>query len=530
MQEFVIHFIDGVKLMILSVIIVDDESYVRVSVKNRVDWAAYHAQIVGEASSGKQALTLIEKLHPDIVITDIRMPDMNGLELIRLAKIQNQSLNFIILSGYGDFTYAKQALQLGVHDFIEKPVNEIELGNALCSVAAKLKTHRDNKTTDRQPVNKVLRNHCLRQTLLHSVKIHTLEDSVFSFPSYILAMIQLLNVKSFGDPNYLCEAVEGFFNSQDHNLSCYVFPIDVSQRLFSVLFGIHSSLNNNLPIISKKLRYLLQTVLDDPSSDMYIAYLETTTLDGAYHKILYTMKCRLLEPKKKDLFSSEIENKTVIHASIRDSIKILRHSIADMKEYQFHQKLTQIIPDDGQGLTVIMLEWIIQEIRSELSLLLSEKHFSIYSPTLDEIAQSGYLLHFSSLSTLRNQLYTVTKIIFEAAKTDDDSNADIVSQIIDYVDENYNTSLTLSSIGARFYMNPIYLSSLFKRKTGHNLFQYIENIRMNRAKHLLANSDLILKEVALFVGYNDTNYFGKVFRKNVGISPTEFRIHHGIKP
>lgn len=506
--------------MTFSAIIVDDEFYVRLGLKNRINWESNNVQIVGEASDANQALSLIVQKIPDIVITDIKMPGMDGLELIRRAKEINPSLAFVILSGYGNFAYAKQAIRLGVHEFIEKPIDDIEMNKALRHIVSDLQSHKLATSSVSESI--IQRNERLLHIFLHG------GNEIFSaatLPVWNISLLQLSSTNNVLDRPLppLCEMLENRLNSSCGKTKWYVFPVNTELQLLSVAADISQNQEQSLISFSKTIHTTLRTLGLD-FDHIYASYITTSHFGNNYFILLNFLKNRLFFPETQDWFPTQIEQPNFfISSQLFDNVRILRNLINTQKRESFHRELSRVIPDDGKGLNVFTLEWLLCELRAELVALSSV--FLLLEPPnlLNELTQPEFLLYFSSFDALRSHLWTVASQVFEKIQPPTPNENDVIHQLEDYIQVHYNESLSLNELGTQFYINPVYLSSLFKKKRGLKLSQYIENVRLEHAKHLLVNTALSIGEISLAVGYSDTNYFGKVFRKSTGFSPLEFR-------
>ena len=380
----------------IRVIIADDENRICKLIMKLIQWDEIGMIIVGTASNGVEALELIEKEKPDIAITDIRMPGYDGLQMIEKAKTINKDLEFIIISGYGQFEYAKKAIEYGVKDYLLKPINQEELLQALLKV-------KEDITKKRGQV-------ALKEQYESSLNLRG------------------KNVRT----SFLNNAIES--SSKDSTVN----------SLEEICFDF-----------SKK----------------FIHRVERLDKEGIKKEILHL---------QREIGQSDIE---------REECRSLMHEIARI--YYLTMKSNKIEAGDTPEESKILEEAIDN----------SQSIEDLFHVLIDHIDTSLTLL----------------------LDKDRAGNLRQINQAKKYIEENYMKNITLEDLGTHIGFNPSYFSSLFKKETGTSFIEYLSQIRMEKAKELLRESDLRIQDICLMVGYNDVKYFSKSFMKYTGLKPNEYR-------
>ncbi|MCR1898462.1 response regulator [Irregularibacter muris] len=380
----------------IRVIIADDENRICKLIMKLIQWDEIGMIIVGTASNGVEALELIEKEKPDIAITDIRMPGYDGLQMIEKAKAINKDLEFIIISGYGQFEYAKKAIEYGVKDYLLKPINQEELLQALHKV-------KEDITKKRGQV-------ALKEQYESSLNLRG------------------KNVRT----SFLNNAIES--NGKDSTVN----------SLEEICFDF-----------SKK----------------FIHRVERLDKEGIKKEILHL---------QGEISQSDIE---------REECRSLMHEIARI--YYLTMKSNKIEAGDTPEESKILEEAIDN----------SQSIEDLFHVLIDHIDTSLTLL----------------------LDKDRAGNLRQINQAKKYIEENYMKNITLEDLGTHIGFNPSYFSSLFKKETGTSFIEYLSQIRMEKAKELLRESDLRIQDICLMVGYNDVKYFSKSFMKYTGLKPNEYR-------
>lgn len=497
-----------------SILIADDEKYVRQDIIRSVNWSAHGYFIVGEASNGIQALEKIGELHPDVLITDIRMPLADGLSLIERALELQPDLRSIIISGHEDFQYAKEAIRLGVLDYLTKPIDDTSILSAL----RKLDTSLEKKDPQNAPASG------LPLTAGPSVPAGQPARDDREKLSYAVLSFYFPSGFRHKTRKYT-ESL--FFSWLSH---ATLFSVTAPDMRFSYLSSTLMQISVQAAgltrdILLRLIRYLLEqiracgfsspvAVVTPPFTDhARLQTLQTSSLQLLSFHLLYGENVIWYRPAQAPN-SAFLSEATTLMDRFRKDIGI-RH-FENTEAY-----LSQLLKEENAAAyTPELLEYIICETANML-----RKIYLSYQLTLDpgifkELFSSLYAMPFFDLETLRQDLVKRCKAVFSHIHSTD--TAHIVPLIKQYIQKNYDQDITLVSIASEFFFNPSYLSHMFKQQTGGNLSSYIEEIRIKEALRLLRMQKLSIGQVARMVGYNDPNYFSKIFRKHTGFSPARY--------
>lgn len=532
----------------LKVLIADDE-------KDIVDLIAYlirelDVEIVGKVTDGISACQQILEKEPDVVISDIRMPGMTGLELIEKIKQTKEKTEFIVISGYRDFEYAKTALQFGVQDYLLKPIKQEELARLLNRLNQKkhLDAKKQQEDEDlqqrfveqtsrirREYLKKLLYGQridentlalagenapvrptegCLYQVL--AIKLDFLEQEEVDFAAYASLLENMcekyttkLKSDSF-DAEYFYEKSQGFV-------------------AFNYSLKVHQS-------VEGKKKYLQQLLKED--NEKYKVFNVTLGLG--------------LPVKEREKFPLSFQT---AQAAIRSRILLGNKKIIEAAELTEHQLYGQaVIPVAvRQRIRKALFELNMEQVISCLDDLVrpyfhgeSKEPWTIYQlaqlwmELIEEVVLENDLLDSQSLPKKESWLFRINscislsgcrsylseyalKVMELCNDVQKSYEARPIREVKEYIEKNYAQKLSLEEIGKVVCLNPVYLSTLFKNQTGMTITNYMIKVRMEEAKRLLRETHMSVSSIAVKVGYTDTKFFSKTFMKQVGIKPVEYR-------
>lgn len=516
-----------------SVILVDDEVFSRQGLRNLIDWEDCGFTVTGEAGNGEDALAMIHRDKPDLVITDIRMPVMDGLELIRRIREDHalSDTEFIIISGYDDFAYAQKAVRYGVLDFILKPIDEHELQSVLKELAGKL----DREEWERQQQNRLIGERMIstlirgdapdadiaewaaeqgfrpdetfRYMLVEVNDLHPWQDKPIPSPEDMRLAIKEeiktllcedrlpyvhMHAKRFGvilPASRLPEGKDGLESvagrlqaaiSRRLDAPVYLFIGDAVSRLQELkesyqtanAAALHKYAWDGLVIIHDRLP---ETPLNYTSLDPSILrQLNERVEEGVEADILHAIESVFNEFRNLRLAPEAV--KLAIHACVTEVLKGMKRLDIDSSD------MVHLPP---------MLGW------QDLSL----------SPGELKRLFTAFMLESADRLAVRRK----------------DSVKGSIQKIKEYIEANYHENISLKSIAAKFYTNPVYLGQLFKKTYGVYFNEFLLSIRIREAKKLLRRTDLRIYEVANRVGFNNADYFVTQFEKIEKMTPTEYR-------
>ena len=521
-----------------SVFIVDDEVIVREGIRSKIDWDNTMFSFAGEAADGEIALSMIQDIKPDILITDIKMPFMDGLELSKMVKKLQPWVRIIILSGHDEFEYAKKAISIGVEDYILKPFTSENLLSSLNKIAQEL---------DKQK----------QQFSNFSRMKSELESSA--------ALIR---------DKLLTDIVLGTMNSADAVQRATELNINLIARYYIVLISeIHSEQNDANELISAKSR-LSSFVANEPAcTGFFISpYRFVCILKSSSQETLeddaYSLADSFLHEisKNTDFFvttaiGSIADRTAFISRSYNDADFILRlcsfsgkNRIVGMSDVQKTEKEKLSLPSNNDPL-VDRLKFasdgeIDQIIAQYINLLGGNTdHFSIIASYLlvDVIMAVSKLVEELGGNIREEMPELLTKGFVDKAVADQETfireirivlnnvlhyrdshiqgkYGDVILKAKKYIDENYsNQDICLHSVAEAVHFSPNHFSTIFSQECGITFIEYLTNVRIEQAKKLLKNTSMRSADIAYEAGFNDPHYFSYIFKKTTGITPREYR-------
>lgn len=472
----------------IPVLIVDDEKYVRQRILTRIDWKALGLTVAGEADNGRSAMSFLSSCPVQIVITDIKMPLMDGIELIRQTRSLYPSMFFIILSGFPDFQYAKTALQLGVKNFIEKPIDMEELSRTLAEIA--------------QSINQ--KEPAVPDKLTYRQLIEAADDlGLLRHRDFVMSALQYFDGPKPDLSPQLLQAVGRQYQAQ----AVYHFTVPNIPSSSFLLFCF--SQPSKLPLEAVRRIYQWPEQASGPVR-MAIASSDAQNFTSLYYQALTGLKQQLFDPSQGEAEFS----------AFGEHLHFLQKSISQENYSAIPQALKRI--NKLHPLTLSMGEALVFELCGQAQKLASQSPQSLLA--CGNLSSPYLIVNSKTREDFFAQLAALCQDIFPVQSEEESKNP--FRQICEYIQANYMEDLTLEEISKRFYLSPTYLSALFKKQAGLGISQYIEQLRIDRAKALLQEDTLPISDIALFIGYNDPNYFGKVFRKYTGISPSKYRTIH----
>lgn len=478
-----------------KMVIADDEPFVREGLKVLVDWEKEDVEIVGVADNGIEALDLAVKNEANILITDIRMPGMNGIELAEeFKKRSSKFVSIIFISGYSDFKYAQQAVELNAISYVLKPIEENDLIRVVNEAKSRII---DNKKILEKNKSKNLSER-IKRVLIKSEPTSIIANDV-SPSIYRLIEIQPKDVIR----NVNVELLN--YWELNSNSNYYHFNFGVNEYILTE--------EMNLDII--------YNFVDSIKSRQMLVYVSKSynDLHRLYIDIKNMRKYSFLYPNEQIISPEIVDEKSLktkfydgyFEKDILDNIKQGNRDgiILLMNVYKEHLRHIHCDEESIKTQMSSLYSYILNKTKSERPTHLDIR--SIYnSENIDEL-----------ISVLEN-------IIFDIIETEQEmyGKADIVQKVKDYTKNHYMHNLTLKSLGKTFNYNSAYLGKKFKDSTGEYYNDFLDTIRLESAKKLLIDSNLLIYEISAEVGYGNLDYFYRKFKDYTGMTPSDYRKEH----
>ncbi len=516
-----------------KVLIVDDELLIRDGLKCILDWNEIGFEICGEAANGEDALSMIMKHNPHLVLMDIRMPKMPGIEVVKACREQGFKGKFIIISGYSDFKYAQEAIRYGVDSYLTKPIDEDELSSAVTSIKATM----DLQSQTSSNINRYKKK--AKDVILHELILGT-EDA-----EYILSEKDMEDLELESDI-YQIVIYENF--SQLPGTTTYSFAdlLKVTNR------GDHTFNHfeeNQKDVILLKGSYALNRLKDflehynnstppqkgSPMDTLFLAYGRPVTNLSEVHQS-YNEAYSLIQRRffciqgQHTLGYDELPDLTPTNVLQGDILQEYSDYLVGYLQTFNRKNVVETLSNLENYLYNVKNN--IDEVKlflTDLYLRIKEKINLVYNTTSIPFPTNSSVIDFIDKKYYMYEIIQFLSEQFEMIMnaTGNPSRNNILDDIIYYIEHNYQNNIKLETIAPLFGYNSAYLGKIFNKTVGESFNSYVDHIRIEHSKGLLLSNSYKVYEIAEKVGYRNVDYFHKKFRKYVGESPVEFRKKNG---
>lgn len=528
----------------LKVLLVDDEQPILDGLKQLIPWERLGVAAIETALNGREALTALESFHPHIMITDIRMPVMDGLELLRRAKERMPDTRCIVLCGYQDFEYAREAMRYGAVRYLVKPVEEEELADIVTEIRKDLQTVKNEKLKVAELNRKLVESTpFLRNKLLYSIMTGEIKDA-----GEAGSRLRSFGIESFPE-SFICLVMEfetidatGAFTGENIELIRFAAANIADELVNAVTFGIvFYMLEKQIIVImdATKLQRHTQEALARDITHHISGFLKMPVTIGvsrvscgltecpkSFNEAKNALKYKLLLGKGKVIFYDTVASGFSSGVRIPGSLwKRLENCIITGDRNSVAGVVGDLV-NELRGIRGADPSEILSKCREELLLIRrSLEDTGLNSRTISQfINRFDSSLQCMTLNELEEQFTSVfCEIANEVLCTSTAGIKAVIGQIRQYIDQNYASMITLNTISEKFYINASYASRLFKQELSENFIDYLTERRMNEAMKLLQCTELTVYEITEKTGYGNPKYFSQLFKKHTGMSPREFR-------
>lgn len=534
----------------IKIFLVEDEVVMRNGIKNNIPWEKEGLLFAGEASDGELAYPLIKKVQPDILITDIRMPFMDGLELSELVKKEFPRIKIIILSGYNEFDYAKQAIHIGVTDYLLKPITASKLLEAVKKVAEVIEREREeenmleryrlemaeNTVLDRQRLFKDLVTSRIgfKEALERGEQLG-MELSASFYQLMLFKLIPSGPSSAWSDRVLSCqEAIEERMEGRQHIL---VFDRGEEGWAFILTVESEQEVERRTRDCAAGLGDLVRTYKDIQFFGSIGGCVNRLgDLQQSYGQAGRAFASRFFSEMNQVVSYSEMEQVysaagEAIDIHSVDGSKVNRRTLEHFLKQGTVEEAASFVEEYFQNIgeknyhSFMFRQYIIMDCYLCARTFLEELGMDMKSLPREVTDMEGTLKESHSMETLRERLVSLFK---ETMSLRDGQTASKYSQVLEeamaFIRENYaKEEISLNTVASRVNISPSYFSSIFSQEMGVTFVEYLTSVRMERAKELLMCSNMKTSEIGYEVGYKDSHYFGYLFKKTVGCTPKEYR-------
>lgn len=541
----------------LKIFLAEDEVVVRETIKRMIPWEELGFELVGEAADGEMALPLLIRQQPDLLITDIKMPFMDGLTLARLAKKEIPGLKVVILSGYDDFNYAKQAIGIGVEDYLLKPITK----NALIERLSEIRSRYEHEKTQKEYYEKFQRE----------MQAYEKNSSRDFFEALVGGSMDMMEVYKRAEKlglDIVAEAYnvliftmncdEDFSGQRDEYSSWEAESLELLENFFAghssamlfrsnifsygvLLKGQRETIEENTRACVDEIRKILSR--QDGRREWFLAVGQSverlSQIQKSYHTASRAFSQRYLYDENI-LYYDEME--TMEHpggqAETEDNAYLQKVDVNALNPAILQKFLSNGLQEETENFVKEYFYAIGQEPMESLvfrNYVILNVRFSVISfikglgcdtnemesaDTEEVLAESG--------KNMESAIAYAKKMISQAIEIRDQNsgnkNRSILKTAVDFIDSHYmDEEISLNTVANVANVSSNHFSALFSQNMGQTFIEYLTTLRMNKAKELLRCTGMRSSEIAGEIGYKDAHYFSYLFKKTQGMTPSDYR-------
>lgn len=541
----------------LKIFLAEDEVVVRETIKRMIPWEELGFELVGEAADGEMALPLLIRQQPDLLITDIKMPFMDGLTLARLAKKEIPGLKVVILSGYDDFNYAKQAIGIGVEDYLLKPITK----NALIERLSEIRSRYEHEKTQKEYYEKFQRE----------MQAYEKNSSRDFFEALVGGSMDMMEVYKRAEKlglDIVAEAYnvliftmncdEDFSGQRDEYSSWEAESLELLENFFAghssamlfrsnifsygvLLKGQRETIEENTRACVDEIRKILSR--QDGRREWFLAVGQSverlSQIQKSYHTASRAFSQRYLYDENI-LYYDEMETMEYPggQAETEDNAYLQKVDVNALNPAILQKFLSNGLQEETENFVKDYFYAIGQEPMESLvfrNYVILNVRFSVISfikglgcdtnemesaDTEEVLAESG--------KNMESAIAYAKKMISQAIEIRDQNsgnkNRSILKTAVDFIDSHYmDEEISLNTVANVANVSSNHFSALFSQNMGQTFIEYLTTLRMNKAKELLRCTGMRSSEIAGEIGYKDAHYFSYLFKKTQGMTPSDYR-------
>ncbi|MGG1516447.1 response regulator [Paenibacillus oryzisoli] len=532
-----------------KIMIVDDEFEIREGL-NAYYWERFQFQVIACAANGKQALDLMQRNDVDVVLTDIKMPVMDGIELSRAINLHYPHVKIVILSGYKEFSYARDALQAGVSEYLLKPVDLKNLSESMTKLKLQLDAERESSQRLQAYENQLAsslpaaRNHFFQSLIedplpeYHKAKEEMSLLEIEMNATYCCCAAVKLEAKARQEnalPDSVVAKAQGILERHLEAGQCQSYTLRRKAGELAVFLNLNATSVPARRSLSLLWEQIISSIEQETGCRSIVGlgdvYQSLLSFPDSYKQARSVME-RNIFWERGGLFlwdtadEQHVERKEYPYAHETKLLDAVLEGNLDNSLLHFQQFWTSCGLDSERAELPIVLKYL-----APLFTML-ERRLDLHGASLKSMASlpmpiSEFVERFPTLSTLKMALERlISDITLHIKHVNDDvqtTSHSAVQQVKKYIEEHYSEKITLNQMAELVYLNPSYFSIQFKKETGINFIDYLKNCRMEKAKELLRRIDLKVYEIGELVGYQDRKYFATTFKSHTKLTPLEYR-------
>ena len=515
----------------------DDELLERKALTKMINSSLDCVTVVGEASNGRKAIEMVDRLQPDIVLMDIKMPGINGIEAVKVIRKRSPSIRFIMVSAFNTFEHAKEVMQQGVKEYVLKPSRQQDILDSIQRVSMEIFEERKQLAEQKN----------LRENLERAVTIAQKEW----FSSLLLNQVQNISFDEWGRLLGV-EIISGYimiFTIQPKETK--LVDATIIQQVYSTIekilnnivlnrtFMIGPAISTHLPVLflckqeseNKHITGTIQKIINQFTIQYKLAnipadvkigigsnYKQARELIKSYYEALSASKQIINSSNLHYMYSRKNKNDTVL---------------VENDVFELEKKLVEAVQQGDLNDVLLMLDSFIDKLEKkenegETVVRAFEALFILISKMLHELGISHetypLLKDFNDKYIMYERVRAyVISVVQDVQIWRNRYGKGMMHQAKKFIESNYANHMTLEIVADHVGISPYYFSKLFKDRYGLTFIDYLTEIRIQKAKEEMLHSTKNLKEICYAIGYKDPNYFSRVFKKHTGLSPSEYR-------
>ena len=531
----------------LKVMLVDDEEIIRHGIRGTVEWEKLDMEVVGEAEDGQQGLAMLEEIHPDIIVTDIRMPFIDGLKFIEIVKKIHPEIYIVIVSGYDEFQYAQKAVNLGAYAYILKPIDLDSLNKILTRISVDFDSRRKRDNEFEQLKIRTQENlfaskgNIFKDIIYKRFEADEIEKRLSDFNIdvknnyYAVVIVQIDDY--YGTVENMDEEQSNFIQTSFYDL------FDKSISEYNNLTAFKNSdceyilclMDEHREVLKDRISQISSTIRDSMKE---ITYYTITIAIGNIHDSI------LMLPNSYSEARSAVNYKFIVgknHDIYYKSLNPIKNKL-QIEDYNIDELISFVKCADEEGIkkslnllltdikakgsdSYLYMQIITSNIYLQVVKMLNETGGLIEEVFADPIKTYKDIITKQAASDIIGELLSKLLIITNYIKVKKYGKFDIIiEKAKSFINKNYmKEDLPLQDVAKYVNMSTCYFSVVFKQEVGETFINYLTALRMEKAKELLILPGYKTYEISNMIGYSNSTYFSTIFKKYVGVSPTEYR-------
>lgn len=475
-----------------TVLLVEDELFVRESIKNIIPWEQLQYRLIGEAGNGVDAMELIEQYEPDVVITDIVMPEMSGLELLKTARSRGYSCKFVMLTCMNEFHYARESLEYGASNYI------LKLSMSVQSLSETLE-----KIKDELNKGKVYQEYETTQFY------RTLWDALFEKRGDDMESVGDFSVPIRNGSARWCRMIGILHGRSDYGTDDFLTLelLKHPARCTTHLFTLHGV--TTVFVWSPEPVEIRDSTLESGSAVFISDNVSPHEIADAWKTIMREMTCHWYDSVDGAIFPSSEQ------PWYWEEETYFFQQFEQMKTEECKAMIDRVWTSmKGSGLCMNTAKrWVVE----------TDRTLQRISRVHDMETNGGWLAQ--DAQTLKQWFVERVEgyIQMRCRMLEGQTDHEDVNKVKKYILQNYDLPITVKSMAKYVALDETYLSNLFKQKTGETLIKFLHRVRMEKSIYYLERTDLPVAEIGMKTGFNNINYFNRIFKRTVGLTPSEYR-------